>query len=321
MDLVYTNAKGIDQGILRTYAFDLSFGANENDFEITLRFDDPTLEAGAFVYIEGTEYGGTIGGIKTNTNGTTCVYTGRTWHGILNSKVIQPDSGEDHFVVSGDAHTVLSALVSRLGLSTLFVVPDEASGINISTYKFKRYCKAYDGIIDMLADNHAKLKIAWEGRMVQLSVEPVVDYTNSPVDGDVGLLSVERHDHKVNHLICLGRGELADREVIHLYVDQFGRIGSTQYFTGIDEITDTYDNTNVESSSELQKEGTSKLKELRNNDKADITLPEITGLRYDIGDTVAASEVKSGVSVAATVSQKIVKIKNGVISTEYKTGG
>ena len=34
MDLIYTNANGEDQGILSAYAFDLSFGASENDFEI-----------------------------------------------------------------------------------------------------------------------------------------------------------------------------------------------------------------------------------------------------------------------------------------------
>ena len=34
MDLIYTNANGVDLGVLSAYAFDLSFGASENDFEI-----------------------------------------------------------------------------------------------------------------------------------------------------------------------------------------------------------------------------------------------------------------------------------------------
>jgi hypothetical protein len=63
------------------------------------------------------------------------------------------------------------------------------------------------------------------------------------------------------------------------------------------------------------------LKELRNNDKAEISIPETEGMVYDIGDIVGATEYKSGVSVTATVTQKIVKINNGVVSTEYKTGG
>lgn len=320
MDLIYTNANRTDQGVLKAYALDLSYGSDENDFELTLGADEPVLEYGAFSYIEGTEYGGMVGSMKTSTNGDTITYKGRTWHGILNSKVIEPDTGESHLVVSGDANEVLQRLIARLGLSELFVAVDNLSGINISAYKFNRYCKAYDGIRTMLAKNGAKLKFAWIGRYVYLSAEPIADYTESPVDGDIAPLTVEHHEKKVNHLICLGRGDGVEREVIHLYVDQFGRIGSVQYYTGLDEITDTYENANVESIEELEEGGIDRLTELRNNDKAEIALPETEGLSYDISDIVGATEMKSGVSVSAAVSKKIVKIKNGVVSTEYKTG-
>lgn len=320
MDLIYANAKRVDQGVLTAHAFDLSFGAEENDFELTLGADEVVLESGAFIYMEGTEYGGKVGGIKAVTNGETISYTGRTWHGILNSKVIQPDSGANYLVVSGEANSVLSALIARLGLSALFVAAEESSGVNISGYRFARYCKGYDGFRAMLAANDAKLKIAWKDRAVVLSAEPIVDYTEAPVDGDIATLSVEQYKDKVNHLICLGQGELAAREVIHLYVDQFGRIGDVQYFFGLDEIADTYDNSSVESSDELRKGGVERLTELLSIDKAEIALPESEGLSYDIGDIVGASERKSGVKVAAPVTQKIVKFNNGAISTEYKTG-
>ena len=318
MDLIFTNAKRVDQGVLSTYAFDLSFGASENDFEMTLGANEKMLESGSFIYMEGTEYGGTIDGMKTSTKGETITYYGRTWHGIMNSKVIQPDTGEDHLVVSGDAHEILSMLITRLGLSALFVADEKVSDVSISNYKFKRYCKGYDGIMDMLAANNAKLKIAWKNRSVILSAEPIADYTDSPVDGDIASLTVEHHEKKVNHLICLGKGELAEREVIHLYVDQFGRIGDVQYYTGLGEIVDTYENTD---SDDLRDDGITELKELRNTDSAEIDLPETEGLIYDIGDIVGATEYKSGIKVVESVTQKIVKIKNGVVSTEYKTGG
>lgn len=321
MDLIYTNAKRVDQGILSAYAFDLSFGKDENDFELTLGAEEPVLEFGAFVYIEGTEYGGVVGSRKTSTNGETITYNGRTWHGIMNSKIVQPDTGKDYLVVSGDANEVLAMLIDRFGLSGLFVVDDMASGINISNYKFNRYCKAYDGIKAMLAANGAKLKILWKDFAVHLSAEPIVDYTDAPVDGDLATLTVEQHRQTVNHLVCLGRGELAAREVIHLYVDQFGRIGNVQYYTGLEEIADTYENSNAESSEELLSEGKKRLQELRSNDKAEISVKENETLFYDIGDIVGANEMKSGVSVAATVVQKIVRINNGAVSTEYKTGG
>lgn len=318
MDLIFTTSSRADVGVLTTYAFDLSFGADENDFEMTLGANEAMLEFGAFIYMEGTEYGGTVDRIKTSTNGETITYKGRTWHGILNSKVIQPDSGEGYLIVSGDANEILAFLIDRLGLSGLFVAAENLSGVNITNYKFNRYCMGYDGIRAMLEANGAKLKIAWKDRAVHLSAEPLADYTDYPIDGDIATLTVEQQKQKVNHLICLGKGELAAREVIHLYVDTHGRIGDSQYYTGLDEIVDTYENTN---SDDLRSDGIKKLKELRNSDKAEITLLETEGLTYDIGDIVGASEIKSGVTVTETVTQKIVNIKNGVVSTEYKTGG
>ena len=317
MDLIFTNAERADQGVLSTHYFDLSYGASENNFELTLGANEPTLETGACIFIEGTEYGGMVGGIKSSTKGETITYKGRTWHGIMNSKVIQPDTGENYLVVSGDAHEVLSFLIARMGLSGLFVAAENLSGVNISNYKFHRYCKGYDGIADMLADNGGKLKIAWKDRAVHLTAEPIADYTESPVDGDIATLTVEQNKDKVNHLVCLGKGNLAEREVIHLYADQFGRIGDTQYYTGVAEIAETYENTNSE---DLRSDGVKMFTELLNNDKAEINLSEAGGLTYDIGDIIGAKEYRSGISVSAAVTQKIVKIHNGVVSTEYKTG-
>ena len=320
MDLIYTTAKRADEGVLKAHTFDLSFGAEENDYELTLGASEPVLEYGAFVYIEGTEYGGIVDGMRTNTDVETLTYMGRTWHGIMNSKVIQPDSGQDYFIVSGDANAILAQLVNRLGLGGLFAAKEEESGINISRYQFQRYCKGYDGIRALLESNGAKLKIEWKGRKVLLYAARIDDYTDTPVDGDEATLTGEHHENKVNHLICLGRGDLAEREVIHLFVDQFGRIGNVQYYTGLNEIAETYDNNSAESSEELRTEGISQLEQLRNNDSAEISSPEGRTQAYDIGDIVGASDVRSGVTASAAVSQKIVKINDGVIKIEYKTG-
>lgn len=317
MDLIYTDGKRIDKGVLTAYAFDLSFGASENDFEMTLGANEPALSDGSFAYIEDTEYGGVVDGIKASTNSNTVTYKGRTWHGLLNSKVIEPDAGEPHLIVSGDANEILAMLVDRMGLAELFVAAEELSGVNISGYKFHRYCKGYDGIRDMLGDNGAKLKLEWVNRTVRLSAVPVVDYTDSPADSDTASLNVEKYSLKVNHLICLGKGELTEREVIHLYIDHFGNVGDTQYYFGLDEITETYENTNSE---DLRQDGTAYLKTLQNKDKAEFSLKDANAIPFDIGDIVGTSEIRTGITVTAVVTQKIIKIKNGVISTEYKTG-
>ena len=320
MDLIYTNAQKIDQGILKAYALDLSYGAEENDFTMTLGKSEAQLEYGAFIYIENTEYGGIVDGKKASTGGDTITYSGRTWHGILNSKVIEPPTGLDYLTVSGDLNDILAILISRLGLGGLFATIGKAANITLPTYQFERYCKAYDGIRKMLSSAGAKLKIRWVDRRVQISAEPIVDYSKFPVDEDTAVLTVEQHDKKVNHLICLGKGELSDREVIHLYVDQFDRIRTEPYYTGLDEITDVYENTNAESSDELRNGGIERLNELRDNDTSEMAISENDELVYDIDDIVGASIVSHGITASSKVTQKIIKINNGMVNTEYKVG-
>lgn len=317
MDLIYTDSKRVDQGVLSAYAFDLSYGASENDFAMVIGMAEAMLDYGAFIYMEGTEYGGIVDAKKAITNSESITYMGRTWHGVLNSKIIEPDPGENYFTISGDANEVLALLIVRMGLSDLFTAKKEAAGIDIEEYQFRRYCYGYDGIADMFSHNGAKLKIVWKNQTVELSAVPIVDYSKNPIDGDTTTLTVEQHEKKVNHLVCLGKGELSEREVIHLYVDQNGNIGDTQYYTGVDEVTDKYENSNTE---DLRSDGVKRFNELRDNDKAEITLPENGVLTYDIGDIVEASDVQTGVSATASVTQKIVRINNGAISTEYKTG-
>lgn len=318
--MIFTDERRVDQGVLAAYAFDLSFGAKENDFEMTLGASEPSLEFGAFVYMEGTEYGGIVDTMSTTTDGESITYTGRTWHGILNSKIIQPDSGANYFTVSGDANEILAMLIDRLGLGDLFTAETTVADISIQNYSFVRYCKAYDGIRAMLEAAGAKLKIEWKDRAVLLRAERITDHTNSPIDGDVATLEVELHANKVNHLICLGRGELAAREVIHLYVDQFGRIGSVQHYTGLAEIVEIYDYNSAESADKLREEGIKKFKELRDNDTAEVSVIDGGDFVYDIGDIVGAIEIRSGLHVASAVTQKIVKIENGAVNIDYKIG-
>ena len=323
MDLIYTNAQRVDLGVLHAYELDLSFGVDEseNDFEIILGKTEPLLEDGGLIYVEGTEYGGIVGGLKSDSDKETRTHVGRTWHGVLNSKIIEPDPGADYLIVSGDAHEVLAMLMDRLRLSELFSAATGASGIRISNYKFDRYVKGYDGIRKMLNKFGGKLQIRWEDSRVMLSALPVVDYANAPVDGDEAALTVERYGDKVNHLICLGSGDLAARQVLHLYVNQFNAIGFTQYYTGLDEIVDIYDYGNIDSLEQLQEEGIKHFEEIRNRDSVNVTAYEGSGLEYDVGDIIGGTDTTTGNTASAVVAQKIVKINNGAVSIEYKTSG
>lgn len=318
MDLIYTNLAFEDQGVLKDYALDLAFGSDENDFELTLA-SGQQCETGSLIYIEDTEYGGIIDGIKIVTKDNELTYSGRTWHGILASKIIEPDSGEDYLILSGEANEIISALLIRTGLSDLFMASGENSGLVINNYQVERYVDAYSAITKMLSQVSGKLKFTFKQGKVVLSACPVVDYTE---DEEFESNNVEMEieiRRSVNHLICLGTGELAERQVVHLYTDKDGNISRTQSFFDLDEITAVYDYSSVESLEELIKGGEEKLAEYAVTNVAQMDFDAEKNI-YDIGDIVGATDVITDISAREKIVKKIVTISNGQVNIEYKVG-
>ena len=78
MDLIYATDEKIDIGVMQDFTFDLAFGSDENDFELTTDINNHVCRAGYFIYIENTEYGGIINRIKVQTDSNTLIYKGRT---------------------------------------------------------------------------------------------------------------------------------------------------------------------------------------------------------------------------------------------------
>lgn len=320
MDLIYTDSQGVDVGILDRYVLDLAFGSDENDFELEMAISNTDIDEGAFIYVEGTEYGGIVDGLKVNTEKEVVYYMGRTFHGILNSKVIEPPEGQAYLVVSGDANEVIASLIADLGFEAYFEVPDLTSGINISDYQMNRYIKCYDGINKMLKAHGAKLKIVFLDGKIQLAAENIVDYSkDDEYTSDHYKFNIQKYKNKVNHLICLGQGELTERQVVHLYVQEDGSIGDAPSFAGVDEYTEIYENTNIETPEELESKGVEYLQRLNNNDSAEMDLTDEETL-LDINDIVGTTEEKTQTTIINRVVKKIVKIKNNVIKTEYKVG-
>lgn len=320
MDLIYMNASHEDIGVLHDYRLDLAYGEDENDFELQIPSSAHCCGKGFFVYMDGTEYGGIVDEIASDTDAEEVTYTGRTWHGLLNSKIIEPDAGQDYLTLSGDANTVLGALITRLGLGDLFAASDADSGLTISSYKMNRYIPAYEGIRKMLKTEKGKLRFVFMGGKVILSAHPRGDYSqDGNLDSDLVDLKVKRHYNAVNHLICLGRGELAAREVIHLYVDADGNISKTQTFTGLDERSAVYDNSSAESLEDLESGGIDRLKELALADEVDVALDEDSD-QYEVQDIVGATDNIIGLTVTAEITKKIVNIDSGQITISYKVG-
>ena len=320
MDLNYMNQKKEDLGVMKDHNFDLAFGVDENDFECTIPTVNHCCEESYFLYIEGTEYGGIIDKIKVNSKQEEVTYMGRTWHGILESKIIEPDAEEAYLILSGEANEVLSFLVARMGLDGLFRVSEEDSGITIDSYQMHRYVAGFTGIRKMLKASGAKLHISFSEGMVELSAVPLVDYTqDEQFDTDQMDFVIQKNFHPVNHVICLGKGELTEREVIHVYADASGEISEEQIFFGLDEITAKYDNSNAESTEELKQGGIDIIKESWNSNTVTFDF-DADAFVYDIGDVVGAREIVTGTEVAADITKKIVNIKRETITIQYEVG-
>lgn len=321
MDLIYTNTDKKDVGVLQGFiTFDLAFGADENDFELKVDTENHCCSADCFVYIENTEYGGIIDSIEVNSDKETMTYMGRTWHGVLSNKILCPDVGQDYLTVSGEANTVIGALITRVGLSDIFMASEENSGIQITSYQFYRYTDAYSGIRKMLTSFGAKLKFMYVSGKVVLSAAALVDYTkDEQFSSDLVSIDLKKVYTKVNHVVCLGRGDLKDREVIHLYSDKEGNIGYTKSITGINEVTTVYDYANAESTDDLEQGGIDILKEAIEDGSVDISF-DAEDTIYDIDDMVGAKESITGIEVKASITKKIVTIENNNTKIKYEVG-
>lgn len=323
MDLIYTNAKHEDVGIIRNASFEHESGDDGNLITLKRDFSDPKIEPGAIVYIDETGIGGTVDGysIDTSKEVDQVTYTGRSFTGILAKKVITPPSGSSHLVCSGDANDVIGQIIANIDASGIFATPGVASGITVSSYQFERYCTAYDGLRAMLAANGAKLCLLYDGdsKRVVTHAEPVADYGTSEFDTDVVPdIEISKSVRRTNHLVCLGKGEGTDRAVFHWYADKDGNVGTKQTLFGIDEITQVYD----ASSSELDKlkeDGQKKLTELQETDSVEVSISQSSS-DLDIGDEVSAYEPNFGVKATAKVLQKTFKMTATEADTDYSAG-
>ena len=326
MDLIYTNPDRVDIGVLHEYELDLAFGADENNFECTINAAAHCCEAGSYLYFDGTEYGGIIDGIQSNGNDKEVIYSGRTWHGILNSKVIEPDSGEAYLTVYGEANAVLGTLIDRMGLADLFEASSDKSGLTITSYKMHRYISGYDGITKMLDSVGARIRVVFTDGKVILSAVKKYDYSkDEEFDSDQVGFTIKKNYKAVNHLICLGSGELENRLVVHLYADKDGNISQTQTQFGLDEVSSIYEYSSISTEEELIEAGTERLAGLSESEEVSIDFDAESDV-YDVGDVVGAYDNITGLYISTRIAKKIVTIKNGKITVSLtpdtaKTGG
>ena len=315
MVLVVADTKLGNVREIEDFTLDVAFGADENALTLTVE-EKSAPAAGQLVYIDATEYGGVIDQVKRGSGrGATGTVEckGRTWHGILAGRRLSPDSGSGYLTVNGKAGDVLTSLIARMGLESLFKAASDDSTVS---YTFERFCDGYSGLMALAKANGRKLSMRRMDGYIELSMPPIVDYANK-VDSDLLDFTITSVHRCVNHLLCAGTGQLANRAIVHFYADENGNVSHKQTLFGIDEICALYDYSNA-SASELETEGKKKLLEYQTSGTVEVDAHE--DMDVDVGDIISARDNSTGTTVTATVSKKVVKVERGVATYSYEVG-
>lgn len=311
MDLIYvrTDRNGSRSGYLSNFesAFDISNDLEypTNNFEITMElpktFDDllwAENQISSMVYVEGTEYGGLIEGSTINIAENTITYTGRTWRGNLEQWIIEPPAGQDYLVVSGN----LADSLRRLPMGNYINV--ENTPYNGGSYQFNRYITTFEGAINlvMAAQSNLRLAISFESNgysgTANLSIIEARDLTSlievSQDYNDKIQLTITKDGNTPRELICLGPGELKDRQVLKLYADSDWNVTTTP-IAGVYPV-EIYD---FSGSENLERDGRNHFAELiESHEQLEVS---INDLDIQLSDIISAKDVLTGETVTAEI--------------------
>ena len=177
-----------------------------------------------YVYVPNTEFGGEIGEILTNTTLDYVELKGYTWRGMLEHKIISPREDEDYKIVNGEVHSVMKDIIEP-EFDGLFVVSSKDTGIYLENYQFERYCTMLSGLVKMLKSIGYRLNLSRKREKnvpgyVFVEAVPIVDHSSKiELSKDCRLdYTMDDVRNGVNHLVVVGKGELKDRNVFHLYM-------------------------------------------------------------------------------------------------------
>lgn len=327
MDFIVTDKYGQDKGYLEHCGVNFNVG-QDNDFEVKIQnklFRDDRHRKNCRIYAENTEYGGLIRSINPVTEDHIVKLSGPSWRGLLNQKAINPESNT-YITLKGEANRVLSGFIVKLGLSEIFTVSNQDSGIELD-YKVPLQSMLYDAFSAALEEVGARLDIKYklgdpnEKGYVLLTAKPVEDHSETieiSEDGNVKL-NILDYQNGVNHLICYGKGELSARQRVDLYVWPDGSIQKTAHYTAIDLVEQYYENTSSETLQDLEKEGRKKLLDLMNYKQLRIS---VSDMDLELGDVVGGRERITGIYMTSPVVRKIVTVSGkGRVKIDYKLKG
>lgn len=279
----------------------------------------PELEMGALVYKHGTDIGGIVDTKGYDNTGDVpfVTYSGRTWHGILDASITKPNSGQGYLVLTGDMSDAIGTLISRAGLGDMFTKGGN-TGVSVN-FQVPRYISVWEALRRLCRGHNMRPYIHKDGGKVVLDAVRKQDYSNGAVSNLTMALQFRRYHRPVNHIVALGQGDLAERTVIDVYADESGNVSNVQSLFGVDEVAEVYENTNEDDAAKLREDAEKRLASYQEFASVGIALPSSSSL--DIGDTVTAINVDTGLKALAEVTKKIVTVNDaGTETTNYELG-
>lgn len=226
-ELYYADHQLVDKGILETYKIKLDI-ADEKDFE--LETPDFVMEADDFWYVPNTEIGGIVDSYETNSDDGIVSYAGRSFRGILNSKIV--NTGISNMLVQGDITEVINELISNCDLDS-FVVCDEPDvyedvSTEVLDYTIPFGAKLYETITNVAENAGLNIVYKYNPSDKMLHALPILqqDYTDYLMYSNVAgtYFTIEKNDNITNHLILLGQDdETKERRIIHMFADDGGQ--------------------------------------------------------------------------------------------------
>jgi len=251
--------------------------------------------------------------LKTGRSSSGLHWTGSTWSGVLAKRLLWPDAGQDYLTLAGDANAVLRQVVARLGLGSFFSVPDGDAGVSVSYRCSRDVPDAWTNLRLAMRSAGLRLDARWIDGACRLQAAKVTDWRGR-VDSDLVDFDLSSDLLVTNHLKAAGKGELASREVVDVYADNKGNVGTAKAMAGVFELEEYYDANNSEGD-DLRDQAMSRLKDMQTEGNVKVTVGE--GVSFGLGDVVEARHYSPNVTVSVEISSKVISATGAGASATY----
>lgn len=319
MELIVADSAGKTLFPLSDFELDMDSGWGDgvdNTFDLIVRdASAPLPEAAWRVYADGTEMGGRVERfeLKTGRASSELHWTGSTWSGVLAKRLLWPDAGQDYLTLAGDANAVLRQVVARLGLGSFFSVPDGDAGVSVSYRCSRDVPDAWTNLRLAMRSAGLRLDARWVDGSCRLQAAKVTDWRGR-VDSDLVDFDLSSDLLVTNHLKAAGKGELASRQVVDVYADNRGNVGTSKAMAGVFELEEYYDANNSEGD-DLRDQAASRLKDMQTEGSVKVTVGE--GVSFGLGDVVEARHYSPNVTVSVEISSRVTTATGAGVAVTY----